>query len=287
MAVEYDPNGTPILTNDSLISDVPPYTQALAAASIMPVGAIMPYMGTAAPDYWLICDGSQYDPADLPELAAVNADFHEGEKPGEFRVPDLRGRSPIGTCAVGVGDSDFGPTGKAALNFNLGTRYGDKRVGNHLHQLVGNNNAQIYVDTGDVTTGSPGPGEFSVSQLLTGPLGYHTPNAAGHNEMVATSAARRGAYPPAYGLGDQLYNNGGVNNGMAHGIQGNMSPVTSVNFIVYAGRPTAGITPVPGGELAPVTTRMMIEARLAEAGIGEEEVKMLKEQLETLKEQDA
>lgn len=30
MAVEYDPNGIPILTNDSLISDVPPYTQELA-----------------------------------------------------------------------------------------------------------------------------------------------------------------------------------------------------------------------------------------------------------------
>ena len=250
MAVEYDSNGTPILTNDSLISDVPPYTQALAAASIMPVGAIMPYMGTAAPDFWLFCDGSQYDPADLPELYAVNDDFHAPDihgGSGVFRVPDLRGRSPIGP-ASGFGVAPDGPV----TDMNVGQRHGDWRIQSHTHT--------VNLPQGSPYNSSPLQGGTNIGAPYTN----DTPQTVMGGYLVSG-----GPHFLSAGLGN------------------NLMPSTTVSFIVYAGRSTAGITPVPGGEMPPVTTRSMVEARLAEADISEEEVKMLKDQLAELKENHA
>ena len=96
----------------------------------MPVGAIMPYMGETAPNYWLFCDGRSYDAAYFDVLSGVNADFHSD---GIFRVPDFRGRSPIG--AGGQND-------QIVSNMHLGWRYGDARVGNHYH-LPGHNQLDI------------------------------------------------------------------------------------------------------------------------------------------------
>ena len=197
----------------------------------MPPGIISPFMGTTAPDGWLICDGSEYDPADLPELYAVNSAFHND---ATFRVPDLRGRSPIGTGGEGV-----------AKAWTLGERFGDKRVGSHVHQNI--------VGWG-------------------GGLGGH-PYWDGTSDKAP------------YGLGTATGNIVEAGVSVAYGFGENYQPSTGVNFIVYAGRSTAGISPL--SELAPVTTRMIIEERLAKAGISEEEVKMLKEQLEALKTAEA
>jgi len=243
MAVEYDPNGTPILTNDSLISDVPPYTQAMAAASLMPVGAIIPYMGTTTPDFWLACDGSRYNPDDLPELYAANGDFHDSEFPGEFRVPDLRAR-----LLMGAGGGAHHGTDKSTSDVNIvpGQRSGHQRPPIHYHSIaVGN------------------PAAPSGNKYVT----------------VQGDAAVGGAAVWTY------QNHSAIGVTYSSPLSENFPPFTGVAFIVYAGRSTAGITPI--ADMAPVTTRQMIETRLAEAGIGEEEIKMLKEQLATLKEQDA
>ena len=245
MAVEWE-NGIPILTGESLLSDVPEYTQALAAASIMPVGAIIPFMGEEAPDYWLICDGSEYDPADLPELYAVNDDFHAPDTHGGvFRVPDLRGRSPIGP-ASGFGVAPNGPV----TDMNLGQRHGDWRIHSHTHT-------------------------------------FGLPQGAAYNSAPTQGGSQIGAPftndTPVTVMGGYLETGGP--HFLSAGLGNNLMPSTTVSFIVYAGRSTVGITPI--ADMPPVTTRSMIEARLAEAGIGEEEIKMLKEQLATLKESHA
>ena len=262
MAVEYDANGTPILTNDSLISDVPPYTQALAATGVgggvkdskfnnlqpadpispFPIGMLAPFMGENAPDGWLLCDGRSYDAAYFYALAEANPDFH-GD--GVFRVPDLRGRSPIGAASgFGSGENVTAPVRDVAL----GERPGDWRVHNHTHSLG-----------------------------------------------VSETSGREAGFSSA---GNALWNvywvnwSGDAFNYMA-GIGYNVQPSTGVNFIVYTGRPTldtnGDILPEcgQGAEIAPMTTRMMIEARLAAKGIGEEEIKMLKEQLEEIKKTEA
>ena len=250
----------PYVAPEDDLQSTPATIKALAEAVVAelelatPVGAISPYMGDVAPDGWLICDGSEYDPADLPELYAVNSAFHADDAPGEFRVPDFRGRAPFGVTGAGVDTGDdeiLDPIG-------LGTRWGDARVPTHNHDIVNQGGGAI--------TSSDGAG-------------------INHAIHFAMHCYGNGADPiSAIGRNTGF---GANNDGRFTPIGGgrNMPPYTGVNFIVYAGRPTTGISPL--SELAPVTTRDMIEARLAQAGIGEEEVKMLKEQLEEIKRTEA
>ena len=183
MAVEYDANGTPILTNDSLISDVPPYTQALAAASIMPVGAIMPYMGTAAPNYWLLCDGRSYDAAYFDGLARVNGNFHgDTSTDATLRVPDLRNRVPVGYDMDNI-------TASSPMMFyrpNLGQRHGDQRLHQHIHLAWGP--TSVPGNSGGTVTTSYADGTNSYTQ--TGKVGYNTdPSGTGFSENIQPGTA--------------------------------------------------------------------------------------------------
>jgi hypothetical protein len=142
---------------------------------------------------------------------------------------------------------------------------------------------------------------FPVSDIALGQregdsrIAFHT-HGIGHDTMGTTQGNAQWAVgnviTTALSSGPAVYDNGWTLRSAPQGTP-DVHPVTGVNFIVYTGKPTLDtngdiLTECgQGAEIAPVTTRMMIEARLAEAGIGEEEIKMLKEQLATLKESHA
>ena len=262
MAVEWE-NGIPILTGESMLSDVPEYTQALAATSITPIGAIMPWVGfgSSAPNYRLFCDGRYYDANYFHALHDVNSSIHHDR----FRVPDLRGRMPIGQTRTGGGTGigigtdhpDFPPGNDGPVNaIYMGERGGDWRLQNHWHKTLH-------------TATSPG-GNWGL-QVVT--------NGIYSDEETSNFWPVRDVEPSSVdGTGNAR----------------NMPPYTGLNFIIFTGVPTldesGNMLPECGwgDEIAPVTTRMMIEQRLAKAaGLGAEEVKMLKEQLAELKERDA
>lgn len=75
-----------------------------------PVGAIAPYSGPASsvPAGWLLCDGGAYDVNLYPELFAVIGTTY-GAEPNRFKVPDLRGRGPVGRDA---GQTEFAALGQ-------------------------------------------------------------------------------------------------------------------------------------------------------------------------------
>lgn len=68
-----------------------------------PIGTIISYMGTTAPQDYLICDGTAYAIADYPQLADFietqfgAVDFFGGNGTTTFAVPDLRGEFLRGT----------------------------------------------------------------------------------------------------------------------------------------------------------------------------------------------
>lgn len=69
----------------------------------VPVGAILPYGGTTAPVDWLLCDGTEFKKADYPELVAIiGTAYDNSPAAGNFNVPDLKGRAPIG-AGTGAG----------------------------------------------------------------------------------------------------------------------------------------------------------------------------------------
>lgn len=75
------------------------------STAIMPVGMYVPYAGATAPARWLLCDGSAYSTTAYPKLFAVIG-YSYGGSGGNFNVPDMRGRAPIG-AGTGTGLSTF------------------------------------------------------------------------------------------------------------------------------------------------------------------------------------
>lgn len=76
------------------------YNGIIAALSSTP-GIIAMYGGAVAPTGWLLCDGSTVNRVTYAALfSAVGTAFGAGDGSTTFKLPDLRGRSPLG---VGTG----------------------------------------------------------------------------------------------------------------------------------------------------------------------------------------
>jgi len=93
------------LTNDQITAQnfkefygqIRPYLNGAAHSGFTPVGVVISVMGKTAPLNYLVCDGTVYNIADYPELAAYFArqfdvcNFFGGDGVTTFAVPDLRG----------------------------------------------------------------------------------------------------------------------------------------------------------------------------------------------------
>jgi microcystin-dependent protein len=66
----------------------------------VPIGAILPYAGSTAPNGYLFCDGSEIERAKFSDLFDVIGNLYNGAAAlvgvNTFRIPDLRGRFPLG-----------------------------------------------------------------------------------------------------------------------------------------------------------------------------------------------
>jgi microcystin-dependent protein len=85
------------LTVNSRIKDV--------SGFLVPVGTVVPFAGIVIPQGWLACDGTLYAMAsrpDLNELRQALGSTYGGDGVSNFKVPDLRGRTAIGT-GLGAG----------------------------------------------------------------------------------------------------------------------------------------------------------------------------------------
>lgn len=69
-----------------------------------PVGAMLMFAGSAAPTGWLVCDGSIVSQATYANLfAVIGTAFNTGgEGAGNFRLPDMRRRVPMGAGGAGT-----------------------------------------------------------------------------------------------------------------------------------------------------------------------------------------
>lgn len=101
-----------ISTKQSVSGDMDEIIDSLPTGSIdtraivsgfTPLGTIISYYGETAPRFYLICDGSEYNKADYPELSAhllslTNHSQYEVDGDStKFKVPDLRGEFLRGT----------------------------------------------------------------------------------------------------------------------------------------------------------------------------------------------
>ncbi|UUC45158.1 phage tail protein [Flavobacterium cerinum] len=80
--------------------------------SIMPVGSVMAFAGTQAPDGWLLCDGRSYPTTgDKNDLFKIIGNMYGGAN-GQFNVPDLRQTFVMGANPAN-GNEQLGRRGEA------------------------------------------------------------------------------------------------------------------------------------------------------------------------------
>jgi microcystin-dependent protein len=95
----------------------------------VPTGTVVPFAGTTAPDGWAFCDGTTTFPINdaryRPLHNTIGTMFNNGTEPeGHFRLPDLRGRTPVGR---GKGDTWFVAGQDLSTNWVLGQRFGTEK----------------------------------------------------------------------------------------------------------------------------------------------------------------
>lgn len=74
----------------------------MSGGGSVPVATVLPFAGAVAPDGFLICDGSELLASEFENLfSAIGITYGTGQAAGSFKLPDLRGRVPVG---AGQGD---------------------------------------------------------------------------------------------------------------------------------------------------------------------------------------
>ena len=131
----------------------------------VPPGMVVPYAGSTAPDGWLLCDGRTLQSDRYPELYAAIGTTYGQNKPGSFKLPDLRGRVAAGANASNALASKAGADSKKIARANLPSE-----------KLKIADNGMWLVDTTQfgVHTGKPltlGAGRIDAEYLYTEPLG--------------------------------------------------------------------------------------------------------------------
>ena len=204
--------------------------EAFMADLAVPIGAILPYAGTTAPDGYLFCDGSEIERTKFGDLFDIIGVFYNGVAPligvNTFRLPDLRGR-----FALGKDNMD-----------NAGT----------IPVSTGG-----YVDAGGGTAGrvadvqatvvAGSAGQSSVSLTLANlPEHSHTLRTAtqDYSAVAVTTTldplATSGLGPTAPGQAQYLKDSGGVKKpvGVTLGTAvGLMNPFLTINYIIRSGPP--------------------------------------------------
>jgi len=177
-----------------------------------PPGVVMPYVGDTEPPGWKFCDGSEYLKADYSDLFEAIGFKFGGEStvtPGFFRVPDLRGRMPLGADNMGGTSAD---TVQASYADFVGAEGGQEdteiavqNLPQHVHDLRSTDGEQFFATREDNTT----------------PVG---------NESTASA-------PTSFGNAQKIPNSGGVDSADELGQPLNlMNPSLTFNYIIYMGR---------------------------------------------------
>lgn len=148
------------------------------AAFLVPTGCVMPFAGAAAPSGWLACDGSAISRATYAALfAAIGTTWGAGDGTTTFNLPDLRGRSAIG--------SGQGPT--------LTDRPLGQKGGQETHVLAETempSHTHSYLSGGAVVSSPVGGGSWTGINLpadnprITGATG----GGSAHNNMPPWAA---------------------------------------------------------------------------------------------------
>ena len=157
-------------------------TNFFSGASLVPIGAIMPYAGPISsfvdiPDGYLLCDGSEVAQGIYPDLFdVIGFTYGTGVNPSTFKLPDLRGRFPLGLDNMdnGLTVNDVSGT---AVDAGGGIA---NRVTNTAARSLGGTQGSESVTTNNVAFGTgtqyaatTGAGPFNILNVMNPYLAVH------------------------------------------------------------------------------------------------------------------
>ncbi len=129
---------------------------------LIPIGTVLPFAGaiTTPPSGFIACDGASHNTTGTcttcglahSELAAVLSNTYGGTLGSTFRVPDLRGRVPMGE-GTGLGDGSSGNAGSQPSGTSLSARARGRWGGAQNHTL---STAQLPAHAHGINGESPG-----------------------------------------------------------------------------------------------------------------------------------
>lgn len=200
------------------------------AASLTPVGSVIPYAGLNAPPRWLFCFGQNVSRATYAALfAAISTTYGAGDGATTFTLPDLRGR-------VVAGQDDMGGASANRLTGQSGGLDGDMlgaAGGAEAHVL---SEAQLAPHDHLVDMGAPintGPGgshnhTFTYGQRNKSGDGGEVSDLThtGSTKTTSTVAAH------AHTVDIPPFNSGNAGSGTGHN---NVQPTLILNYMIFAG----------------------------------------------------
>ena len=115
----------------------------------VPIGTIIDYGGVVPPAGYLLCDGSEYEISDYPELASALGSTWGTPTTATFFVPNLLGRATMGsgqnyfasTSGIGLSAGSYG----GSLDIELQR----SQIPRHHHEF--RVNIPLYTNVGSVT----------------------------------------------------------------------------------------------------------------------------------------
>ena len=147
---------------------------------VMPVGTILPFGGSSAPEGWLLCNGSEYSRTDYPDLFSAIGTAFGASSSGTFNIPDLRGQFLRGVDAGTGTDPDAASRTELQPGGNTGDNVGTLQADDFKSHTHGGFQDR-YANTS-------GGGSF-ITNYSNGHGGEYRTTASGGNETRPKNVA--------------------------------------------------------------------------------------------------
>lgn len=211
---------------------------------LVPTGTITQFAGTTAPAGWLLCDGTAYASATYPALSSIvgslyNTSGGQSSPPaGQFRVPLLTGRIPVGRS---TGETEFDTLGKTGGDKSVTLTSAQSGLVAHGHTVTASGTSGLvssdHTHTWGGSYGTTGQDVDHFHSGTTASDGSHShtiditgANVSNHTHFATTSGSAAGASSPVAGSGavsgivnsggghTHFFNSNGTSNSHAHSV---------------------------------------------------------------------